>query len=52
MVYRLEDLLCHPAGGDRYRFGDERLARALAVPDEYLGVVQEAVGMPTPVQRE
>jgi hypothetical protein len=32
MVYRLEDLLCHLAGGDRYGFGDGWLARALAVP--------------------
>ena len=32
MVYRLEDLLGHLAGGDRHGFGDERLARALAVP--------------------
>jgi hypothetical protein len=45
MAYRLEDLLCHLAGGDRQGFSDNRLARALAVPVEYLAVVREAVGL-------
>jgi hypothetical protein len=44
MAYRLEDLLCHLAEGDRHGFGDERLARALAVPVAYLRAVREAVG--------
>jgi hypothetical protein len=48
MAYRLEDLLGHPAGGDRYDCGDGRLAGALAVPVPYLGVVREAAGLAVP----
>jgi hypothetical protein len=47
-AYRLEDLLCDLAGGDRYGFGDERLAGVLAVPAAYLWAVREAMGLPVP----
>jgi hypothetical protein len=52
MVYRLEDLLCHLAGGDRHGFGDERLAPALAVPVAYLAVVRVAAGLASPPHKE
>jgi hypothetical protein len=45
MVYRLEDLLCHLAESDRHGPGDGWLARALAVPVEYLAVVRGATGL-------
>jgi hypothetical protein len=45
MLYRLADVLFHLAGGDRYGFGDDRLALALAMPVEYLAVVREAAGL-------
>jgi hypothetical protein len=48
---RLEDLLCHLAGGDRHGAGDRWLARALAVPVEYLAVVREAAGLPRAAQK-
>jgi hypothetical protein len=41
-AYRLEDLLGHLLEAGRYRFGDGRLAAALAVPVEYLRAVREA----------
>jgi hypothetical protein len=44
-TYGLEDLLCLLADGDRHGFGDEGLARALAVAVEYLAVVREAAGL-------
>jgi hypothetical protein len=43
--YSLEDLLCHQVDGDRYGFGDELLARVLAVPEAYLRAVREAAGL-------
>jgi hypothetical protein len=48
MAYRLDDRFYHLAGGDRHGFGDERLARALAVPVAYLGVVRRAAGLVDP----
>jgi hypothetical protein len=45
-VYTLEDLLRHLAGGERYGVGDVWLARALAVPVEYLAGVRGAAGVP------
>src|SRR5262245_61897823 len=44
--YPLADLLAHLADGDRHGFGDDRLARALAVPLAYLRAVREAAGLP------
>jgi hypothetical protein len=45
MVYRLEDLLGHLAGGDCYGLGDDQLAKALELPVEYLRTVRGATGM-------
>ena len=51
-AYRLEDLLCVLAGGDRYGFEDERLALALAVPVAYLRAVRETAGLAAPQDKE
>jgi hypothetical protein len=51
-AYTFEDLLGHLSDGDRYRFGDERLAQALAVPVAYLRAVREAVGLAAPREKE
>jgi hypothetical protein len=52
MAYRLEDLLCHLADGDRHGVGDGWLARALAVPVAYLAVVRVAAGLAAPPHKE
>jgi hypothetical protein len=44
-AYPLEELLGHQVKGDRYGFGDDRLAVALAVPVAYLRAVRGAVGL-------
>jgi hypothetical protein len=45
MAYRLEDLLCHLAGGDRHGFGDGWLALTLAVSADYLRMLRGAAGL-------
>jgi hypothetical protein len=45
MAYRLADVLFHLAQGERFGFGDDRIAKALSVPVDYLRALRQAAGL-------
>jgi hypothetical protein len=44
-AYRFDDLVLHLAEVGRHGFGDDRLARVLAVPVAYVRTVREVAGL-------